>query len=216
MFKMGTLYSMLLIAVTVCGCTERSSKYTFASPDGSMYVLVDTTDQNPLTINIFDHGNNLLFRVQTMASSFQSWNVEWRDNRKVILDSADIGPVGFIRKDDGTWTRYDPLRAMSPDGTIAADVYWGRDSCLALALLQADGNASTHGPCIFRDETDIKIKDLCDSIHWLGNDRLMVTADDGNYEWKRNDEGEWKFQGRVSANDEQDIKESNEPEESKE
>lgn len=103
---------ILLLGLTGCvrGCDPALSNKV--SPDGSK-TLMPSLINNLVVFKVCDNEGNEILSVNTRASDFQKWSLEWESSTSIVLKSSDIGTYTWRQQKNGTWQKFGKL----PDGT---------------------------------------------------------------------------------------------------
>lgn len=185
---------MLFVCIALSGCGVGDRDHEATSPDGTMYFRTSTTEGTLLVVRIFDQNGTILHEENTRASRVHRWSVDWVSDSKIMIKTSDIGSLALIRDDDGRWSRVNPLRRLAPDGAHVAYTYWNsyREKYLTLSILKADGDVDAASSVVEEYETEIAVANLEFCARWEGNNRIIVTADSGEYAWTRSPDGSWR------------------------
>ncbi len=92
----------LIIAGILTGCGRSTRKVEKTSPDKTMRLVAYSKDGIVHFKIISAKKENVIFETKTRASAYHRWNMEWKDNKKILLDSSDIGSYFWIYK-NGFW-----------------------------------------------------------------------------------------------------------------
>lgn len=191
---MSRITPSLLLLVALCGCSAGHRDVDLPSPDGTKVIRTSKAEGTHLVVSVFDRAGNLLHQENTRATRLHRWSVEWISGSKVIIRTSDIGPLALTERPDGSWTREDPLKKLSPDGKLIAYTFWNRhrEKCLTLSIGKPLGDDGSIISVLREFETQIVVSNLEDSARWEGNDRIVVVADSGEHVWHRDSEGTWR------------------------
>ncbi len=89
----------ILIALLFVGCREIKILETHRAPDDN-YILQVELDQSErgdehLGLRLLNRNGNELDYIRTLSGNQMKWAVTWYDDRVIILDSHDVGLVGW-------------------------------------------------------------------------------------------------------------------------
>ena len=194
----GRFLTVLLLLATAAlgGCRGSKTSSDVWSPDGSMVARPDEV-RSILTVTVSDKAGTVLHRWNTGASTVHRWSLSWLDNSRLLARTSDLGPRILVLRPDGTWQSEDPLRTLSPDGTLVAAVHWSDPAAktVTLSFLEAHGDAGAAFNVLARFETNVVVSDLIDCVRWDGNDQVIMRGADGEHVWRRQS-GQWQRLGQ--------------------
>ncbi|AZZ98879.1 hypothetical protein [Pseudoalteromonas sp. R3] len=188
-FRILTLIFVLLASTKLIGC---SGETRITSPDENREASV-RSDSGILVLSILDAGGENLYTVNTGASDFQHWSIEWLNNSELLLRSSDIGPVLFVNQPDGSWEKVNPLKKLSPDGLEVIHTYWNnyKEKTLSLNILEAHGDAEAAFIVKQKIETKIVVLDLVNCAQWQGNNNFVIKTGKGERIFTKDQDGTW-------------------------
>jgi len=104
------LMLMVIGLMALCGCSSRTPTPELKSPDGQLVLVTSiNTSQADMTkylcvkFEIRDSSGTVLYQEQTGASTRMKWRMYWDGNRRVVLESSDIGTYAWEQQPDGKW-----------------------------------------------------------------------------------------------------------------
>ena len=111
MKKRWILLMIIGLIALVCGCSSRTpTPEPIQSPDGRLTLVTsinaskdDMTKYLCVKFEIRDSSGAVLHREQTGASARMKWRMYWDGNRRVVLESSDIGTYAWEQQPDGKW-----------------------------------------------------------------------------------------------------------------
>ncbi len=191
--KMKKTYILIALCVFLFRCDSIAEELEVESPDGSMIIRTGRTDSTLLLITIFDKDGKLLHKENTHVSRIHKWSVRWLDNRKILIESSDIGPVSIVLNKDGHFKRENPLRKLSPDGKLVAYTFWNdyKRKTITLRFFKSDGDTDSAYIVLHEFKTDIVVSELSDCARWEGNNKLVIKAVNQEYIWTREPGRPW-------------------------
>ncbi len=193
--KMKKTYTLIALCILLFGCNSAPEELEIASPDGSMILRTGTTDNTLLLVRIFDKNDKLLHQENTHVSRVHKWSVRWLDDRKIIVESSDTGPVSIVINKDGHSKQESPLHKLSPDGKLVAYTFWNdyKKKTITLHFLKSNGDINSASIVSHEFETDIVVSDLSDCARWEGNNKLVIKAVNQEYIWTREQGNQWSL-----------------------
>jgi hypothetical protein len=191
------------VALILCAWWVLSKRtFVFPSPDGTMALQATTdNDSSHIVVSIHDAKGHTIFSQDTRASALQGWNVRWASDARIILNSSDVGCLGWTRQSDGSWREDSPLRKLSPDGRLVLYTHWGscRDKTVTVTLLEGKGGAEDATSVVWESGTDLRVDDLADCATWDSASQFTIHGLDGDLSWALR-EGRWeKLDTRAAA-----------------
>lgn len=185
-----TLRFTVLVFCLVGGCERtRSAPATAVSPDGSKVAVPDASGE--LAVDIKDKAGVVLYRWETGASPHQRWDVRWKDDRTLELDSSDIGGYTLEQLPDNTWRESTPGGVFSPDGKLKVQTGWQSSETRKLHLVIGEVAGHRSYDIRGRFETNLVVADPDNCARWDGNSRVIVTTSDGEHSWVKQADGYW-------------------------
>ena len=111
MKKRWILLMIIGLIALVCGCSSRTpTPKPIQSPDGQLVLVTSiNTSKDDMTkylcvrFEIRDSSGVVLHQEQTGASTRMRWRMYWDGNRRVVLESSDIGTYAWEQQPDGKW-----------------------------------------------------------------------------------------------------------------
>ncbi len=106
------ILALAVIDLTIlCGCSSRTlTPEPIKSPDGKLVLVTsvntskaDMTKYLCVKFEIRDSSGAVLYQEQTGASTRMKWRMYWDGNRRVVLESFDIGTYAWEQQPDGKW-----------------------------------------------------------------------------------------------------------------
>ena len=178
--------ALLLLCSFLCGCGRAS---VVPSPDGTMVAIPDGSRE--LCVVVQRKDGRVLWRWETGASPYQSWDLRWKDRKTLLLSSSDIGAITLELLPDGSWRESTPSSVFSPDGKEIVCTFWhsGESRRLKISFREVTGPRSQTVRAEFL--TDFVVSDPFECARWDGPDRVVVTCMNGEHSWMRLPDGTW-------------------------
>jgi hypothetical protein len=154
-----------------------------------MVAVPDT--KGDLVVTIKSKDGSEMYCWNTGASTHQWWDVKWKDNQTLSLDSGDIGGYILERLPDNSWRERTPGGVFSPDGKLQVQTSWQSKDTKKLKVWF--GEVLGHRSYIVRGEfqTNFVILDPFNCARWDGNNHVIVKTVDGDHSWIKQADGSW-------------------------
>lgn len=181
-------YGPLILLILIMGYITFVPKVAYyMSPNNSFTLKIDYSGAY-LYLEVFNDKDDLEYSDNTLMSSRHGFYVKWYGDERFVVNSTDIGPTEWVRNKSGKWITKDPLTTKSPNEKLSVfSYYWFPHQYIAIDIRNADGEM------IFNDKTRIIVSDLVDCIEWKSNERFIIKGDEGNFTYKKYDNGQWQM-----------------------
>ena len=105
------------LGLLAAGCGGRRASPPVPSPDGSMTLAtrIEQSRNDPgaylcVVFEVRDGSGRVLHSENTRASDTMRWNMSWISDRRIRLQSSDIGTSYWDRQEGGTWVKEQPQK----------------------------------------------------------------------------------------------------------
>ncbi|MBN8711947.1 MAG: hypothetical protein BGO12_16445 [Verrucomicrobia bacterium 61-8] len=170
------------------GCQRQPEVTKTPSPDGRYLAIVSRDDVESAT-RIADLRDGSVRKLTSQHRRFD-YQVRWKSPVILIVESSDIGSTGFRLGNDNRWEQIDPLVTISPDGRLAAKVWWsGTGKTINIDVCEYDGERISS--FIQTISTSIAVDELVGCFEWASNDDIVVHGEHGAVHLRKDARGTW-------------------------
>jgi len=186
--RRSLLVGLLILAT---GCERQPVVVKVPSPDGRYQAIVSRDDVESAT-RIADLRDGSVRKLTSQHRRFD-YQVRWKSPVILIVESSDIGSTGFRLGNDNRWEQFDPLVTISPDGRLAAKVWWsGTGKTINIDVCEYDGERMSS--FIQTISTSITVDELVGCLEWASNDDIVVHGEHGAVHLRKNAQGTWSVE----------------------
>lgn len=188
----------LVFAIIFCMFTAGCGKKIVEelSPDKSLK-LKAYSNEGFVYIEILNLRGDLLYKINTRASAYHRWGVEWVATNKILLKSSDMGDYYWINISENEWQKQPANIAFSPDKKLLVAAIWESfpDKIVKLEIEKPYPDYHIHQTVTVLTTigTDVKVTNLAGCVSWPEPDLIGVKGDAGTFYWKRQESGNWQM-----------------------